>query len=130
MSELDRGHLPEDFEAVAARLRAHRAQSDPLQLDQIKQRVMSRSTGQRGRLAFMRSRIASLLTVAALVGGTGGAIAAATQGGTPNHGAASGEYKPGKGCGDTNHQHTGPPGNPNNNKCPSKASHKHGAGRR
>jgi hypothetical protein len=68
----------------------------------------------------MRSRIASFLTVAALVGGTGGAIAVANQGGTPNHGAASGEYKPGKGCGDKNHTHTGPPGNQNNTSCPPK----------
>ncbi|HLY49003.1 MAG TPA: hypothetical protein VKR21_07390 [Solirubrobacteraceae bacterium] len=120
MSELNEGHLPQDLEAVAGRLRAQRIQPDPLQLDQVKQRVMARSAPDRGRLAFMRSRIASLLTVAALLGGTGGAIAVANQGGTPNHGAASGEYKPGKGCGDKNHEHQGPPGNPGNNKCPSK----------
>ena len=26
--------------------------------------------------------------------------------------------RPGKGCGDTNHVHTGPPGNPSNTSCP------------
>ncbi len=58
----------------------------------------------------MRSRLASLFTVVALVGGTGGAIAVASQGShAPNIGAASGQYKPGKGCGDTT-IHTGPPG--------------------
>jgi hypothetical protein len=34
--------------------------------------------------------------------------------------AAAQEYgtRPGKGCGDKNHQHTGPPGNPSNTDCP------------
>jgi len=34
--------------------------------------------------------------------------------------AAAQEYgtRPGKGCGDKNHQHTGPPGNPANTDCP------------
>jgi hypothetical protein len=55
----------------------------------------------------MRSRIATVFTVLALLGGTGGAIALAGQGssGGPAGGAASGQYKPGKGCGDKNHKH-------------------------
>ena len=34
--------------------------------------------------------------------------------------AAAQEYgtRPGKGCGDKNHDHTGPPGNPSNTSCP------------
>jgi hypothetical protein len=34
--------------------------------------------------------------------------------------AAAQEYgtRPGKGCGDKNHDHTGPPGNPSNTGCP------------
>jgi hypothetical protein len=32
--------------------------------------------------------------------------------------------RPGKGCGDRNHTHTGPPGNPSNTSCP----HQHSAG--
>jgi len=34
--------------------------------------------------------------------------------------AAAQEYgtRPGKGCGDKNHEHTGPPGNPSNTSCP------------
>ena len=34
--------------------------------------------------------------------------------------AAAQEYgtRPGKGCGDKNHDHTGPPGNPSNTDCP------------
>jgi hypothetical protein len=36
--------------------------------------------------------------------------------------AAAQEYgtRPGKGCGDKNHEHTGPPGNPSNTDCPKK----------
>src|SRR5256885_15124164 len=39
----------------------------------------------------------------------------------PKHqSAAQKQYgvRPGKGCGDKNHVHTGPPGNPNNRACP------------
>ena len=39
----------------------------------------------------------------------------------PNHqSAVQKQYgvRPGKGCGDKNHVHTGPPGNPNNRACP------------
>jgi hypothetical protein len=31
--------------------------------------------------------------------------------------------RPGKGCGDQNHVHTGPPGNPSNTKCPPQSQH-------
>ncbi len=31
--------------------------------------------------------------------------------------------RPGKGCGDRNHVHTGPPGNPSNTSCPPKSQH-------
>lgn len=68
----------------------------------------------------MKSHIATALAIVGLVGGTGGAIAIADTGGHPNWtgGAASGEYKPGKGCGDRHHSHYGPPGNPDNITCP------------
>lgn len=54
----------------------------------------------------MRSRFATAFTLVALVGGTGGAIAVGA-GGSHNssQGAATAQYKPGKGCGDKNHQH-------------------------
>lgn len=60
----------------------------------------------------MKSRIAAVATVLGLIGGTGGALAVANSGSHsgPNGGAASGQYRPGKGCGDKNHTHTGPPG--------------------
>ena len=55
----------------------------------------------------MRSRIATVFTVLVLIAGTGGALALAGQGssGGPAGGAATAQYKPGKGCGDKNHQH-------------------------
>jgi hypothetical protein len=31
--------------------------------------------------------------------------------------------RPGKGCGDRNHVHTGPPGNPSNTSCPPQSQH-------
>jgi hypothetical protein len=39
--------------------------------------------------------------------------------------AAQNQYgtRPGKGCGDRNHVHTGPPGNPSNTSCPPQSQH-------
>jgi hypothetical protein len=109
--------LPEELEALAARLRASRAQADPLELDQIKRRVMARHSAGPPRL--MRSKLATVATLLALVGGTGGVAAIASSGGGngPNGGAASGQYRPGKGCGDRNHIH------PADNGCPPQSHH-------
>ena len=52
----------------------------------------------------MRSRgIAIALSVAVMLGGTGGVLA--VSGGDDGGNAAGSQYKPGKGCGDKNHQH-------------------------
>jgi hypothetical protein len=60
----------------------------------------------------MRSRaFALVLTVVAIGGTTVGGIAIAGGGGNGGS-AADAQYKPGMGCGDKNHIHTGPPGNP------------------
>lgn len=121
--------LPEDLEAVASRLRATRAEADPIQLDQIKQRVLARSSKTSPRKAAMRSRIATVATLLALIGGTGGALALAHDDhGNGNGGASGGQYRPGKGCGDRHHHHTGPPGNPSNDKCPDHGDHGDGGG--
>jgi hypothetical protein len=92
------GRTPSEFDAVAARLQAGRAHADPLQLDQIKQRVIARSLRQHRRLTFMKSRIATVATILGLLGGTGGAIAIAGGGSSsgPLGGAASGQYCNGK----------------------------------
>jgi hypothetical protein len=92
--------LPDDLEPVAARLRANRAQADPLQLDRIKRNVMARSSGERQGWSFMKSRVATVSTLVALLGGAGGAIAVGETGasGGPQGGAASGQYCGHKQC--------------------------------
>jgi hypothetical protein len=112
MSESEK-RLPEGLEAIAARLRAERAQGDPLQLDQIKRQVITRCSTTRRRSTFMKSRIATVATILGLLGGTGGAIAIAGGGssGGPIGGAASGQYcngkfaNPGKCKGHHKHKH-------------------------
>src|SRR5258706_15888951 len=44
---------------------------------------------------------------------------------TNGENAAQNQYgtRPGKGCGDRNHVHTGPPGNPSNTSCPPESQH-------
>ncbi|HTX30143.1 MAG TPA: hypothetical protein VMD09_02095 [Solirubrobacteraceae bacterium] len=116
----------DELEGVVDRLRAERAQADPLQLDRIKRMVMARSPRQRqGSLGFMKSRFATVFTLVALVGGTGGAIAIGASGSAngPQGGAASAQYCNGK---------AGPckPPPPKHNcgrygrqRCPSKPKH-------
>lgn len=60
----------------------------------------------------MKARIAAMFTAMALIGGAGGAVALAH--GADSHGNRGGaesaeykQYRPGKGCGDRNHRHTG-----------------------
>jgi hypothetical protein len=53
----------------------------------------------------MKSRLATLLTIAALTIGAGGTFAIANGGGRDDGNAAKSQYKPGKGCGDKNHVH-------------------------
>jgi hypothetical protein len=120
-----RERLPADLELVAAKLRAHRVQADAFELDELKRRAMARSASRQGRATLMKSRIATVLTIVGLAGGTGGALAVAAAGGHPggSGGAADAQYKPGKGCGDKNHTHTGPPGNPDNTSCPPPSQH-------
>jgi hypothetical protein len=111
--------LPEELQTAAARLRASADPGDPLALDELKRTVMARSGRRDRRLVPMKARVATILTILGLAGGTGGALAIAATGGSHgSKGAADTQYKPGKGCGDKNHTHTGPPGNPDNTSCP------------
>jgi hypothetical protein len=71
------GQLPDDLAPVARRLEQSRAEVDPLTLDQIKMRAMTRARNQPRRTTLMKSRIATIFAVAALCGGTGGALAVA-----------------------------------------------------
>src|SRR5438309_10574513 len=116
MSNKDADRIPEELDSVAGWLRAQRVDPDPLTLDRVKLRAISRVDHPTWRFGFVKSRLATMFTILGLAGGTGGALALANNGngnGNGNGGAASGQYKPGWGCGDKNHTHTGPPGNPN-----------------
>jgi hypothetical protein len=99
----------DEFASVANRLRAERADVSPWELDQIKQRVLSQSTSRYERRAHRKSRIAAIITVIGLMGGTGGAIAVASSSGSssgPGSGAASGQYCPQmRYCGPGHHHH-------------------------
>jgi hypothetical protein len=123
MSESNPDRLPEHLLEVAERLREGRVSATPLELDELKLRAKAqaargRSYGLRG--APLRSRVVTLALTALLVGGTtAGGIAVSGGSGADN--AAVQQYKPGMGCGDKNHTHTGPPGNPDKNPatdCP------------
>ena len=133
MSDQDR-ILADELVEVTERLRASRPQLSPIELDEMKRRVMARAArsgsgpSAREKGLFMRSKATSIALTLALVasGGTAGVIAKNGGGNNGKGGgsAAKGEYKPGKGCGDKNHTHTGPPGNPSNTDCPPKAGGK------
>ena len=90
--------LPDELRPVVSRLRAERLDSDPVELDQLKRRVINRVNRQGRTGGFMKSRMATGLTLLALIGGSGGAVAIGTTGGaTPSrHKAAQSQYTPGK----------------------------------
>jgi hypothetical protein len=106
MNENEHPH-PDELSAVEYRLRAGRAQLDPFDFDRIKQQVMARTRARPRRAGAMKSRLATFATVMCLGVGTSGAIAVACIGSpaSASGGAAHGQYWPGKGCGDRNHDH-------------------------
>jgi hypothetical protein len=85
--------FPDDLEPIAQRLTAGREQ-DPIALDQLKHRLMAAGRPRSRRFPLMKSRIATVLTVLGLLGGTGGAVALATTASShgPTGGAADGQY--------------------------------------
>jgi hypothetical protein len=94
-----------DFDGLERLLRESKHEASGLELDQIKQRAMARATRSQTRGPVLRTRFVTLLAVLGLMGaGTGGVIAA-SHGDEGEGSAAKSEYKPGKGCGDKNHQH-------------------------
>jgi hypothetical protein len=103
----DHDDLPEELQELGERLRRDATRPSALELDHLKLRVMRSARGStHGRKGpFMKSRLASVLTIVALTVGAGGTFAIAG-GGSGNDGNASqSQYKPGKGCGDKNHIH-------------------------
>src|SRR5436190_23882600 len=113
MKESHEDRLPEHLLEVADRLREERVSVSPLELDQIKLRARAQAArGRRSTLGRkgtpLRSRVVTLALTALLIGGTTAGGIAAAGGGNGN--SAGSQYRPGMGCGDTNHTHTGPPG--------------------
>ena len=110
MGHHDEDHTPDELQDVARRLRAHRTEASPLELDRIKLRAMASAKTSRPKGSALKSRlIVALAAVGLMAGGTSGVIAA--KGGNGNGGsAAESQYRPGKGCGDNNHAHAGAPG--------------------
>jgi hypothetical protein len=100
MSEHDQDQFPAELEPIAARLRQQRAKADPLQLDEIKLRARARSVSRGGRTSSIRSRLATIVAVIGLLGGTSGAVAVGWGDNADGngHGADHGEYHEGKGC--------------------------------
>jgi hypothetical protein len=122
MSRWDEQQMPDELREVADRLRDERAQASPVELDEIKLRTMARAGSARRKGAPLRSRlVVALLSLGLVTAGTTGVVAAGGGNGNGNGNSSSSQYKPGLGCGDTNHIHTGPPGNPDKtpaNSCP------------
>jgi hypothetical protein len=121
MSHSDRHeHVPDDLEPLAAMLRDQRPTLDPLALDRIKLRAISRArrastASPRRKGILMRSRLTTLLTIAFFGLGTAGALALVGHedfglGGHSGGSASFNQYRGGCGFGDKNHHHTGPPG--------------------
>ena len=106
----------DELERVGDWLRAQRPEVNALELDRIKQRARAQAMrGERRGTGAARPRrvLSTAITVVALTIGLGGAFAIAGKGppsspsksGSSQTSAASTQYKPGKGCGDKNHQH-------------------------
>jgi hypothetical protein len=110
MTGFDHERLPDDLREVDERLQAHKTEVSPLELDELKLRTMAKafraSTSRYGRQYLMRSKLVTMLLVLGLAigGGTAGVIAGGNSKSTSKN-AAQSEYKPGKGCGDKNHEH-------------------------
>jgi hypothetical protein len=99
MSDHADDQLPDELRPVISRLRAERLDSDPVELDQLKRRVINRVNRQGRTGGFMKSRLATGVTLLALIGGSGGAVAIGTTGGASvasKQKAAQSQYTPGK----------------------------------
>lgn len=90
---------------VEERLRQGRAGLSPLEYDGVKRQALAQFAARDRRPSLMRSRIVAAVTAVVLLGGAGGAVALSGPTINISGGAASTQYKPGKGCGDKNHTH-------------------------
>lgn len=97
-----RERIPADLEGIAAKLTEQRATVDDPGLDALKRRVLARAGSDRAKHTFITSRLAGALTLLAVLGGSGGAVAIAQLDSHSNTygGAASAQY--------TRHKHKRP----------------------
>lgn len=90
-------HLRDDLFEVAEQLRSQRHEPTGLRLDELKRRVLARSTvaypPRQGRRSLLRSKIVILGLVSGLLLGGGGAGVIAAGGGSPSASATKTEYK-------------------------------------
>lgn len=88
MDDLNEQRLRDDMREVAERLRAHRYEPTPLELDELKRRAMeapARASSSRGRRPLpATSKLATALLVLGLLFGGGGAGVLATHKGQPD----------------------------------------------
>ena len=109
MTNHDPDRLPDDLREIDARLQAQKPEVSALELDELKLRTAARAfkapKSRYGRQYLMRSKLVTMLLVLGLAvgGGTAGVIASHDNGNGKS--ADRSQYKPGKGCGDKNHQH-------------------------
>jgi hypothetical protein len=89
-------HDPDDeFADVIERLRAEKAQADPLDLDRIKTTAMSRASrqGTQARRASMRKTlVVAMVTGSLMIGGTGAVLAGGEKNKGDDNDAAKGQY--------------------------------------
>lgn len=105
---------PENFEDVVRRLRDHREELTPLELDALKTRAKRRATRRSGANARPRLVVA-LATLGLMAGGTGAVIAQPGKSlERPPESAAGNQYK-GYGPCKQGSGKTGPPGRPGSN---------------
>jgi hypothetical protein len=109
MRKQDQNRLPDDLREIDARLQAHKPEVSALELDELKLQTAARAfrptTSTYGRPQLMRSKFVTMMLVLGLAvsGGTAGVIASHDSGNGKS--ADESQYKPGKGCGDKNHEH-------------------------
>jgi hypothetical protein len=98
MNPFDEHDLPDELHEVAERLRAARPTFTELELDQLKLRAMTKSSGAKASIAdrsrgtLMRSRVLTLALTALLIGGT--TASGIASGGDKGGDAAKAQYKP------------------------------------
>ena len=109
MTNHDPDRLPDDLREVHSRLQTHKPDVSALELDQLKLRIADRAfthpKPRYGRQYLMRSKLVTMMLVLGLAvsGGAAGVIASHDSGNGKS--ADNSQNKPGKGCGDKNHEH-------------------------